>query len=69
MRHVDGTFAGARDISIYHQSWLPDVADGTSARAVLFIAHEIYNEPERVQVFADLAAWLETHLRSSGGNG
>jgi acylglycerol lipase len=39
LRHVEGTFAGAGDISIYHQAWLPDVVDGTSARAVLFIAH------------------------------
>lgn len=25
--------------------------------------HEIFNEPEREQVFADVAAWLEAHVR------
>lgn len=25
--------------------------------------HEIFNEPEREQVFADMAAWLEAHVR------
>lgn len=29
------------------------------------LMHEIFNEPERDQVFADLLAWLETHLRPS----
>ena len=28
------------------------------------LRHEIFNEPEKLQVFADLEAWLENHLES-----
>jgi acylglycerol lipase len=27
--------------------------------------HEVFNEPEREQVFADVAAWLEAHVQAS----
>jgi acylglycerol lipase len=35
MKHVDGTFKGARDTDIYYQCWLPD----DEPKAVLMVAH------------------------------
>jgi alpha-beta hydrolase superfamily lysophospholipase len=31
------------------------------------LRHEIFNEPEQLQVFTDLEAWLENHLRQKDG--
>ncbi|UCC16111.1 MAG: lysophospholipase [Dehalococcoidales bacterium] len=31
------------------------------------LRHEIFNEPERLQVFSDLEAWLEDHLGENDG--
>ena len=35
MKHIEGTFKGVRDASIYYQGWLPD----EYVQAVLFIVH------------------------------
>jgi len=35
MKHIEGTFKGARDANIYYQAWLPD----GDVKAVLFLVH------------------------------
>jgi acylglycerol lipase len=35
MQHIEGTFKGARNISIYYQAWLPE----RKVKAVLFVVH------------------------------
>ena len=58
-----------------------DVADGTRSQNLFEklgskdktikrydgLRHEIFNEPEQLQVFGDLEAWLEDHLEQNDG--
>jgi alpha-beta hydrolase superfamily lysophospholipase len=65
MQHRELTAVAIGGIDLYTQAWLP----GTAPRAVIVVSHglaehggryhEVFNEPERARVTADLFRWLE----------
>lgn len=49
MKHSDGRFSGARQRTIYFQSWMPD----TSPKALLLLVHGAGEHSGRYQLFAE----------------